>query len=405
MSLKMKLKINNHDWGSIPDYSLSAIQFFCAENNYHFNWNKEEQMVEVNSSLHGKKVWLSVNTPNENINHEIHEKVKEVLTHYGVDISIMENTEWLSEGDLFFELVTSKPKGDKRFVSFGYNEKLNSINVKKSLSVYKDEVHFNGYYLLQERHSIPHLRCSIQCKDEEFLLNEAPAILTTCALKILLGNQKPTLLDLNVMHLLKTTGKLVEDSGINKDEVKKPNRHTEIDDKEYEEIKKQKANRKTREAQVKKPSAEIYFDYNLLPNRKLERYSIKADFFIKNTGNVDLLNPKICFRMNPPDKIEIGGQILPPEMSEIFSIQGQNGAQGWKYMGEDWLEKAFATGDYWIESIQESVIPPGETIAVEGLQFTLENLEEQETSTILGFVLFEEQELQLSSNNKIMITF
>jgi hypothetical protein len=210
---------------------------------------------------------------------------------------------------------------------------------------------------------------------------------------------------LNVMHLLKTTGKLVEDSGINKDEIKKPNRHTEIEDKEYEEIKKQKANRKTREAQVKKPSAEIYFDYNLLPNRKLERYSIKADFFIKNTGNVDLLNPKICFRMNPPDKIEIGGQILPPEMSEIFSIQGQNGAQGWKYMGEDWLEKAFATGDYWIESIQKSVIPPGETIAVEGLQFTLENLEEQETSTILGFVLFEEQELQLSSNNKIMITF
>jgi hypothetical protein len=401
----MKLKINNHDWGSIPAYSLSAIQFFCAENNYHFNWNKEEQIVEVKSSLHRKKVWLSVNTSNEKINHDINEKVKEVLTHYGVDISIVENTEWLSDGDLFIELVSSKAKSDKRFVSLGYNEKLNSINLKKNLSNYKDELHFNGYYLIPERHSIPHLRCSLQCKDEEFLLNEGPSILTTCVLKTLLGNQKPTLLDLNVLHFLKTTGKLVEDSGINRGEVKKPNRNTEINDKEYEEIKKQKADRKIREAQVKKPSAEIYFDYNLLPNRKLERYSIKADFFIKNTGNVDLLNPKICFRMNPPDKIEIGGQIIPPEMSDIFSIQGQNGAQGWKYIGEDWLEKAFATGDYWIESIQESVIPPGEKIVVEGLQFTLENLEEQESSTILGFVLFEEQELQLSSNNKIMITF
>jgi hypothetical protein len=401
----MKLKINNHDWGSIPAYSLSAIQFFCAENNYHFNWNKEEQIVDVKSSLHRKKVWLSVNTSNEKINHDINEKVKEVLTHYGVDISIVENTEWLSNGDLFIELVSSKAKSDKRFVSLGYNEKLNSINLKKNLSNYKDDLHFNGYYLLPERHSIPHLRCSLQCKDEEFLLNEGPSILTTCVLKTLLGNQKPTLLDLNVLHFLKTTDKLVEDTGINRGEVKKPNRNTEINDKEYEEIKKQKADRKIREAQVKKPSAEIYFDYNLLPNRKLERYSIKADFFIKNTGNVDLLNPKICFRMNPPDKIEIGGQIIPPEMSDIFSIQGQNGAQGWKYIGEDWLEKAFATGDYWIESIQESVIPPGEKIAVEGLQFTLENLEEQESSTILGFVLFEEQELQLSSNNKIMITF
>lgn len=401
----MKLKINDHDWGSIPAYSLSAIQFFCTENNYHFNWNKEEQKVEVKSSLHGKKVWLSVNTSNENINHEINEKVKEVLTHYGVGISIMENTEWLSDGDLFIELVSSTSKSDKRFVSLGYNEKLKSINVKKNLSSYKDELHFNGYYLIPDRHSIPHLRCSLQCKDEEFLLNEGPSILTTCVLKTLFGNQKPSLLDLNVLHLLNTTGKLVEDTGINKEEMKKPNRYTQIDDKEYEEIKKQKANRKIREAQEKKPSAEIYFDYNLLPNRKLERYSIKADFFIKNTGNVDLLNPKICFRMNPPDKIEIGGQILPPEMSDIFSIQGQNGAQGWKYMGEDWLEKAFATGDYWIESIQESIIPPGGKIAVEGLQFTLENLEEQETSTILGFVLFEEQELQLSSNNKIMITF
>ena len=73
-------------------------------------------------------------------------------------------------------------------------------------------------------------------------------------------------------------------------------------------MKMRKANRKVREAQEKRPYAEIYFDYNLIPNRKSERYSIKADFFIKNTGNVDLINPKICFRMDPPDKIEIGGQ-------------------------------------------------------------------------------------------------
>ncbi|UII58058.1 hypothetical protein LS684_20740 (plasmid) [Cytobacillus spongiae] len=401
----MKLKINDQDWGSVPDYCLSAIQFFCVENQYHYHWNKEEQTVEVNSSLHGKKVWLSVNTSNESINEKINKKVKEVLIHYGIDIAFLDNSEGLSEGDLLIELVSGKTKNDKRFVSFGYNEKLNPINVKKILSIYKDELQFNGYYLLPESHSIPHLRCSIQCNDEEFLLNESPAILTNCVLKVLLGNQKPTLLDLNVLHLLKTAGEDVEDSGKNRGKLMKPARKTQIDDKEYEEIKKQKAKRKIREAEAKKSSAEIYFDYIVLPNRKLERYSIKADLFIKNTGNTDLLNPKICLRMNPPDKIEIGGQILPPEMSDIFSIQGQNGAEGWKYMGEDWLEKAYETGEYWIETIQESTIPPGESIMVEGMQFTLENLEEQETSTILGFVLFEEQGLQLNANNTIRIIF
>jgi hypothetical protein len=400
----MKLTINNHDWGTIPVHSIAAIQFYCAENNHQFHLNEEEQKVDVKSSLHGKKVWLSVNTPNANVNKEINEKVIGVLTHYGIDVSTKSDTDRIRDGDLFVDLVSSKSKGDNRSISVGYNERLNSINVKKNLSIYKHELQFKGYYLIPEHHAIPHLRCSLKCKDDEFLLKEAPDILTHCVLKTLLGNQKPSLLDLNVLHLIQAKSNQTGESDTNTVE-KKPTKDIQMDEKTYEEIKIRKANRKVREAQEKKPYAEIYFDYNVIPNRKSERYSIKADFFIKNTGNVDLTNPKICFRMDPPDKIEIGGQILPPEMSEIFSLQGQNGAQGWKYMGKDWLEKAYSTGEYWIETIQESFIPPGETIKVEGLQFTVESLEEQEASTILGFVLFEAEELQLSSNNKIKITF
>ncbi|MDX8343980.1 hypothetical protein [Rossellomorea sp. YZS02] len=401
----MKLKINNYDWGTIPAHSIAAIQLYCAENNHQFHLNEEEQMVEVKSSLHGKKVWLSVTTPNGSINNQIDEKVTGILTDYGIDVSTKRDTGKIRNGDLFIELVSSKGKGASRTISVGYNERLNSINVKKSLSIYKDELHFKGYYLLSENHSIPHLRCSISCEDEEFLLKESPAILTQCILKTLLGNQKPSLLDLNILHLLQTKSNQTGPADPITVDKKKASKDLQMDDKMYEEMKMRKANRKVRESQEKKPYAEIYLDYNVIPNRKTERYSIKADFFIKNTGNVDLTNPKICFRVDPPDKIEIGGQILPPEMSEIFSIQGQNGAQGWKYMGKDWLEKAFSTGEYWIESIQETFIPPGETLAVEGLQFTVENLEEQESSTIIGFVLFEDQELQLSSNNKIKITF
>lgn len=400
----MKLSINNHDWGTIPSHSVAAIQFYCAENNHQFHLDEEAQRVEVRSSLHGKKVWLSVNTKNANINNEITEKVIGLLTAYGIVVSSKRDTGTIREGDLLVELVSSHSQGEGKSVSVGYNERLNSINVKKNLSLYKNELPFKGYYLIPEHHSIPHLRCSIKGKDEKFLLKESPVLLTQCVLKTLLGNQKPSLLDLNVLHLFQMGSNQTGETRSHTDQ-KNPSKDIQMDDKTYEEIKMRKANRKVQKAQEKKPYAEIYFDYNVIPNRKSERYSIKADLFIKNTGNVDLMNPKICFRMDPPDKIEIGGQILPPEISEIFSLQGQNGAQGWKYMGKDWLEKAYSTGEYWIESIQESFIPPGETIAVEGLQFTVEPLEEQEVSTILGFVLFEEQELQLSSNNKIKITF
>ncbi|MGM0851451.1 MAG: hypothetical protein ACQEWI_02390 [Bacillota bacterium] len=346
-----------------------------------------------------------MNTKDEDINSQINDKVIEVLTNYGIEVSTKNDTERLMEGDLFVEFVLSKSKGGNQLISVGHNERLNSINIKKNLSSYKDELPFKGYYLLPDYHSIPHLRCSMFCKEEEFLLKEAPNILTQCVLKTLFGNQKPSLIDLNVLHLFQTTTEQVGEKNIKLREKKKFNPDIQMDDKTYEEIKMRKANRRVREVQEKRANAEIYFDYNLLPNRKLERYTIKADFFIKNTGNIDLINPKICLRMDPPDKIEIGGQILPPEMSDVFSIQGQSGAQGWKYIGNDWLEKAYSTGDYWIESIQESSISPGETMAVEGLQFTIENLEEQKASTILGFVLFEEQELQFSSNNKIRITF
>ncbi|QHE61382.1 hypothetical protein FHE72_10315 [Rossellomorea vietnamensis] len=352
----MKLSINNRDWGTIPSHSVAAIQFYCAENNHQFHLDEEAQRVEVRSSLHGKKVWLSVNTKNATINNEITEKVIGLLTAYGIVVSSKRDTGTIREGDLLVELVSSHSQGEGKSVSVGYNERLNSINVKKNLSLYKNELPFKGYYLIPEHHSIPHLRCSIKGKDEKFLLKESPVLLTQCVLKTLLGNQKPSLLDLNVLHLFQMGSNQTGETRSHTDQ-KNPSKDIQMDDKTYEEIKMRKANRKVQKAQEKKPYAEIYFDYNVIPNRKSERYTIKADFFIKNTGNVDLMNPKICFRMDPPDKIEIGGQILPPEMSEIFSLQGQNGAQGWKYMGKDWLEKAYSTGEYWIESIQESFIP------------------------------------------------
>ncbi|WP_173105644.1 hypothetical protein [Bacillus sp. KH172YL63] len=397
----MKLIINNQEWGDIPPHALAVIQFYCAENDLLFNVNEKENRAEVKSPLYGKKVWLAVSAEYETLGNDIQKQVKATLAPHGIQVLMKGNHERVTDGDLLIELTYVKSSGEDPFISIGYNGKLNAINVKKILMYNQHSFRFKGYFLMPDEHDIPHLTCAVNSRNESLLIQEGSGILTSCILKALLGNRKPGLLHLDLLHFFQ-----MGNSGGRKKEMDRAGKkHLQMDDKTYEELKKRKANRKPRETVEKKPHAEIYFDYNLLPNRKLERYSIKADFFIKNTGNVELMDPKICFRVNPAEKIEIGGQILPPEMSDIFSVQGQNGAQGWKYMGKDWLEKAYSTGEYWIEAINGTSIPPGETAVVEGLQFTVENLEEQESSTIIGFILCEEQGLQLSSNNKIMITF
>ncbi len=243
----------------ISSHSLAAIQYYCAENDHQFFVNEEEKTVEVKSSLHGRRIWLSVNTPNEGLNKELQEKVTETLAHHGVEVMIKSDNERIRNGDLLIELLSNKPIDDHQIISIGYNEKLNSINVKKNLSIYGGELQFKGYYLLQDQHDIPHLRCSLQSTNEGFILKEGSAILITCVLQTLLGNRKPSLLDLNVLHLLQTTSNRVREMDIVPVENKKVNKNIQMDDQTYEELKMRKANRKVRETQRKKASCRNLF--------------------------------------------------------------------------------------------------------------------------------------------------
>ncbi|XXM71205.1 hypothetical protein ACQ0QQ_16040 [Lysinibacillus sphaericus] len=401
--MNLKLCINGEEWGGVSYVNIPSLQYLCAENDLTFNLSEKNKTINIWSKLNGKKVWLSISGSVQGTGSNLIKQMESYLAPYGISVSIAEQSVVLKENELFMEITLAAREGGKSSLYLGLNSRLNSNDYSKLFQLYREYIDFKGYKLLSNNHDGPHLKCIVQIEENnEELLEQLGFLFTNCVLKSFFQNKTATLIDLNLINLALGMNSLTPLKVISREINKIDKKAEEVSVEEYEQAKLRKRNKQN---QTKEPKAEIYFDYNLIPNRKTEKYTIKADFFIKNTGNVVLSNPKICFRVDPPEKIEIGGQILPPEMSEIFSVQGEMGAEGWKYSGKDWLEKAYSTGEYWIETIQGMELPPGDTTGIEGIQFTVDNLNEQETSTILGFVYFEEENLQLSSNNKIMITF
>ncbi|MBM7586942.1 hypothetical protein JOC86_003494 [Bacillus pakistanensis] len=408
--MDINLKINGKAKGTVPYGSIASLQLFCVQHNLETDWNEEQGTFEIRSRLKGKKVWVLVNTGNEEYDEEILNKMNLFLQHYGIEITRAEKKRY-SEGDLFVDLQAIYQQIENTEIALGTNKRLKTVDARENFKPYLPQVVFKGYYYLENdlTHDIPHLQCKVRFSEHNrFFTSELPILLSNCIVKFILQSDQASFIDLNIDRLLmpfslkEAEGKNVVTSE-NELSAKNKNRKKEDsqEDRDYLEAKRKKASKMKEKSQ----KAEVYFDYNVMPNRELDRYSVKADFLIKNTGNTELLNPKVCFRMDPTDKIEIGGQILPPEMSEIFSVQGNQGAQGWQYMGKDWLEKAYETGEYWIESVQDLTIMPDESAVIEGIQFTIESLEKQDVATIVGFVYFNNQRLQVSSNNKIMISF
>lgn len=386
----VKWKVDGREMGELADHLLPFVQWFCAEYKFEYRRDPSGEM-EVFSPLFGKKVEVAVTGIKEEAFFRMFKSLMEV---HGIKVRSKETREGEAP-DKFIDVQFVQTEDKERSLSFGFSNAVEAVDVKSLIKIYQGEIKFGSINVLQGRPFDHRYRFVFKGMEwDDFLTGEAPTIVANCILKSILKA------DLIPYLTLLSTGR----EPIPMERVKTPvkeERVQEIEDRDYEEAKR----RKQRQRAEKIVSAHSYFDYNVMPNRKLDKYTVKADFFIKNTGTVVLDHPKLCFRVDPHDRVEIGGQILPPEMSELFSLQGQTGAQGWQYAGKDWLEKAYETGEYWIESIQPLQLAPGEIIKVEGVQFSIEALNEQKAATIAGFVYVEGENLQIQSQNKILITF
>lgn len=386
----VKWKVDGREMGELADHLLPYIQWFCAEYKFEYKRDRSGEM-EVFSPLYGKKVEVAVTGIKEEAFFRV---FKSIMEFNGMKVCTAKNREE-EPPDKFIDVQFAQTEDKERSLSFGFSNAVEAVDVKSLIRIYQGDIKFGSINVLPGRPFDHRYRFVFKGREwDDFLSVEAPSIVANCMLKSILKTDLiPYLTLLSIGGApppMKPTDTPVKEARVQ-----------EIEDREYEEAKRRKQQQRTE----KIVSAHSYFDYNVLPNRKLDKYTVKADFFIKNTGTAVLENPKLCFRVDPHDRVEIGGQILPPEMSELFSLQGQTGAQGWQYAGKDWLEKAYETGEYWIESIQPLQMAPGETIKVEGVQFSIESLDEQTAATIVGFVYVEGENLQIQSQNKILITF
>lgn len=176
--------------------------------------------------------------------------------------------------------------------------------------------------------------------------------------------------------------------------------------KEREEIKQTTVTREnTPEAPtfIMEQKAEVFLDYTVMFSQNDEEVIAYANLHMKNTGNVHLENPMICIRMEPPGLAKLSGKILPPNAVEAMGVYTLDGAMdGWVFMkkGEQW-EKDVSRGEYWIQSIQPIVIPPGETEVLNGFQFIVPRNNDEKNFKVNAIVFL--NNTQYLSNNKISL--
>lgn len=181
------------------------------------------------------------------------------------------------------------------------------------------------------------------------------------------------------------------------------------------EVKEAQAIEQTKETEVRKEDipessmytmeqkAEIFLDYTVMFSQNDEEVIVYANLHMKNTGNVHLENPWICLRMEPPGLAKLSGKILPPNAIEAMGVYTLDGAMdGWVFMkkGEEW-EKDVSRGEYWIQSIQPIVIPPGESETLNAFQFIVPRNKSEKKFTVNAIVFL--NNTQYVSNNKISL--
>lgn len=151
---------------------------------------------------------------------------------------------------------------------------------------------------------------------------------------------------------------------------------------------------------------DVYFNYTLHPAREKEQYTAYGELILKNRGNVDVQSPVICLKATPVDQVDLGGQIIPPDMADLLGVNSSDGLKGWKYVDKDWLTKAKDKGEYWISPIDFTEIPADETITLPNLQITIKPKEdEQERVVIKAAVYFHDVDQPFISENAISISF
>ncbi|MGM0843802.1 MAG: hypothetical protein ACQEUT_02410 [Bacillota bacterium] len=394
--MKVNLLYNGMPVGVISFTSLPAVMIYLEENGYSTKWDSGSRTLEVEQFLFDKKVFLQVSAEDEKLEAEMARGLTPFLKHMGINAAVIKEGHAAEDlrGDLLIRLVLAKEtKGEDNTVSISTTSGIDRRLLKaKIIPLFQQQDHKCKHLHDAVKTSIPTVNFKMEFGEydqDDLSLRLARAIYHLLSADL----GKLTLFDL-LWDLQSGT-------------AKKPVREREEVKREASRAAKAPVDEPAEERVEREQSAQcdLFFDYSVSAGRKTEKYTALASIHLRNTGEKVLKNPVLCLKVEPVDSVDIGGQILPPGMSELFAVQGEAGAQGWEYVGEDWLEKAYTTGEYWIKPIQELTIPASESVVLEGVQFSFQPPESAGRISIAGFVYFQEQSLQFKSLNTIAFSF
>lgn len=156
--------------------------------------------------------------------------------------------------------------------------------------------------------------------------------------------------------------------------------------------------------------ADICIDYSILyPVQGLDSIEIFGSLLMRNSGNVHLEDPMICFRMEPPEGASISGKILPPQLAQTMGVYSPGDElEGWVFADNEktaWFKEAKQRGEYWVRPLHTVRLSPGESLTLDGIQLTLHKPDERKQWNMKAIVYFNKQQYHFASRNMMSLQF
>lgn len=416
---------------------IPALRLFCRQYGFQFQWDSKRKRIDLESGLKGKVCLLVAGGTDEGagLEQEILSTVETFLSGFGAEVRIQQGRNKVSadhDGALRLTVKEVHSLQEPRLILFqGENERRRALlnQVFHELKLSGIPCHIRMSKLEKTSAILPiqlHLPSGMEDAEKSELTEKIAFYTASGILCFFQDGQQINPISYLPSHIVQTLfGKMT--SLESKPQAIEPEASTQAEQMlESEQIIEAEAAAETelsaslpviqnepalRQMPVpveteKRLEAEVYFDYTLMHSDTEDRpYLLVGSLFVKNTGTELLYNPIVCLRVSPLNGIRLGGQILPPNMLETLGVQSSAGIKGWKYLDDDWFTQAQERGEYWIAPIQPMMIPPKMNESFQNFQISLLKQEARTTVTIEGIVLFNDQQIQFTTSNRIAVAY
>jgi hypothetical protein len=405
---------NGEKKGRIPYSSLLFFQQLCHHAGFRTQWDSRDRKLHLVAGLQNRKVYLAFDPEDKDL-FNIMEKTEGFLAGTGADLLHLKgNASQPYQGDVCLRVALERIRSNTPRVHILHTP---GPGGQTWAHAFRKEFRTGGFTVRVKTHPkqrsplpVVELRCQLlEGKNSEEEVRERIALILASALfRGLTGDHPLAVLPYLSPECLQHFLPVPPHKASGTEEVSKAGEvAAAFVDADLAASQKPDA---SEESPLPAPTrqAEVYFDYQLLiPESEESPYLILGNMLIKNTGNMDLLNPVICLQATPADGVQVKGRIIPPKMVDALGVQSADGnsATGWQYMEDDWFQQAKERGEYWIRPIRHLRISPGETETFSNFQINISKPEKGGTVMVQGVVFFNDKDLRFPSNNRVMISF